>query len=113
MNKFKNIDSMTNHEPSRFYFILETTLMIICSLLISYVTDSVMVVWTLLGSTVSFMIAFTLPNLFFVKIRKHKGYTWRNVLAIIISIFSIFAIILCTWQAIINLKADPCPTKPY
>eukprot|EP00484_Ammonia_sp_Unknown_P006912 CAMPEP_0197074976 /NCGR_PEP_ID=MMETSP1384-20130603/211379_1 /TAXON_ID=29189 /ORGANISM="Ammonia sp." /LENGTH=694 /DNA_ID=CAMNT_0042513819 /DNA_START=94 /DNA_END=2178 /DNA_ORIENTATION=- len=110
--KFKNLESAKNFTPTNLWLIMETTLMIGLSLLVSFLTESVMVVWGIAGSTVTFIIAFTLPGMFYVKIRRHKGWTLRNVASVLISVISTFAIVLCTWQALARLDVKPCPNQP-
>ena len=112
VKRFKNLDGSINYEPSKLFLILETTFMICSSLLVSFLTESVMVLWGLMGSTVGFIIAFTLPGVFYFKIRYHKGWTRRNVGSLIIAVLSCFAIILCTWQALVRLNAETCPIRP-
>eukprot|EP01083_Nonionella_stella_P008021 23083_1 len=109
---FEKFDSSSNHQPSNLFFIIETTFMIFSSLLVSFLTESVMVLWGLLGSTVGFMIAFTLPGFFYWKIRYHKGCKWRNVVSLMIGVLSCVAIVLCTWQAVLRLNVETCPTQP-
>eukprot|EP01083_Nonionella_stella_P178010 627562_1 len=105
--------SSANHQPSNLFLIIETTCMILCSLLVSFLTESVMVLWGLLGSTVGFMIAFTLPAFFYLKIRYHKGWTWRNIVSLMVAVSSCVAIVLCTWQAVLRLNVQTCPTQPH
>ena len=112
IKSFKDLEGAKNYTPTKLWLIIETTLMIGLSLLVSFLTESVMVLWGIVGSTVTFIIAFSLPGMFYVKIRKHKGYTLRNILSLIITTISCIAIILCTWQAMINLDAKPCPNQP-
>ena len=109
---FKDLDGSINYEPSTLFLIIETTFMIGSSLIVSFLTESVMVLWGLMGSTVGFIIAFTLPGLFYFKIRYHKGWSKRNIGALVIVILSSIAIVLCTWQAIMRLDAETCPITP-
>merc|ERR1711879_107822 len=76
---FENLDGAMNATPTRMWLIGETTILVCCSLTVAFLTQSVMVVWAIVGSSVSFIIAFTLPGLFYLKIRFHKGWTLRNV----------------------------------
>ena len=109
---FQNLDGAVNLTPTTPWLIAETTLMIGLSLTVAFLTQSVMVVWAIVGSTVTFVIAFTLPGLFYLKIRYHKDWTLRNVAALCIACASSVAMILCTWQAVLRLDALPCPNQP-
>ena len=109
---FKDLGASIHHQPSTLFLILETTFMIASCLLVSFMTESVMVLWGFMGSTVGFLIAFTLPGFFYLKLRAHKGCTKRNGGALCIAVSSCFAMVLCTWQSVKRLNADSCPRPP-
>lgn len=112
LQKFGDLESGRNYDPSTLWLVVETTVLIIIPVLISFVTKSVMVLWGITGSTVSFFISFTLPAVFYLKVRWHKGYRMRNVIAFTMAVMSTFGIVLCTWQAIKHMDIEPCPTQP-
>eukprot|EP00483_Globobulimina_turgida_P001404 UN01406 len=109
---FGDFESAKNFKPTRMWLIGETTMLIGLSLTVAFLTSSVMAIWALVGSTVTFLVAFTLPGLFYAKIRKHKGWRLRNICAVMISVVSFCAMILCTWQAVTNMGVLPCPFAP-
>eukprot|EP01084_Bolivina_argentea_P106189 190092_1 len=112
MSPFKHLQSSKSYKPSKLCLIIETTVFITTSVIISFLTESVMVIWGLLGSTAAFLIAFIMPGIFYLKIRHKKGKTWRNILSFGIIILFSCAMVLCTWQAIKRLNAKPCPIQP-
>jgi hypothetical protein len=101
-----------DYEPSTVFLIIETSLLILFPIAVSWVTSSVMVVWSILGSTVTFLIAFTFPGAFFVKIRRHKGCNIRNSCAFLLALSSFLVMWLCVWQAFSRLDVAPCTNIP-
>ncbi|CAE7245014.1 SLC38A10, partial [Symbiodinium necroappetens] len=65
-------------EPTNCQRIVLTSLLLGTSLLVSCVMKSIMVVWSVIGSTVSFLIAFILPALFWYKVVGPTVRPWRR-----------------------------------
>lgn len=104
---------MFEEEPggtqSGFWLFLETTLVILTSLLAGNFVSSILIIWTIMGATVSFTIAFILPSLFYLKMRSRRGgrfYVWG---ARILLIFIVCASAACTVVIVFNLDTPPCP----
>lgn len=119
LDKFSNLqdlwetlDSAANPEPSTSWLFVETTLMIGTNLFLANVVKSVLTLWTVLGSTVSFMIAFTFPGAFFYTIRKKRKTRCRNRLALTLSSVSVILVFVCTWQCIAHINDPACPKQP-
>lgn len=62
---FQNLEGAVNLTPTTPWLIVETTLLIGLALMVACMTQSVMVVWAVVGSTVTFVIAFLLPALYY------------------------------------------------
>eukprot|EP00903_Cladosiphon_okamuranus_P022165 g20383.t2 len=60
------------------------------------------IVWSICGSSVGFMVCYTLPSLFYLKIRWHKSFNTRKAGALLVLVVSMFAIIICTKHAVLQ-----------
>eukprot|EP00929_Paragymnodinium_shiwhaense_P071413 TRINITY_DN36304_c0_g7_i1.p1 TRINITY_DN36304_c0_g7~~TRINITY_DN36304_c0_g7_i1.p1 ORF type:complete len:682 (-),score=90.11 TRINITY_DN36304_c0_g7_i1:143-2110(-) len=86
-----------------------TTLILGCSLFLACFLRSVMVVWSILGSTVCFMVGFILPASFWSRIMApFVSATRKNIATTLIVIITSLSI-SCTFLAILKLDAPPCP----
>ncbi|CAJ1390687.1 unnamed protein product [Effrenium voratum] len=74
-------------EPTKLQRIVMTTLLLGTSLLVSCVMRSIMVVWAVIGSTVSFLIAFILPAMFWYKVVGPTARPWRRHMALALVAF--------------------------
>jgi len=120
--KWKEIDSYSCREkksraaagePSDKQRFFLTTFTLISNLMIGLFLDAIMIIWTILGSTISFTITFILPSLFFLKI--HYGRPSSEV-SVLMKVFAGFMFvtsccfsIVCTTMVVLNLDLDPCP----
>ncbi|CAE7540140.1 SLC38A10 [Symbiodinium natans] len=98
-------------EPTSCQRIVLTTLLLGTSLLVSCVMKSIMVVWSVIGSTVSFLIAFILPALFWYKVVGPTARPWRRAAAAGLIALCCVLSAICFVLACVNLNEPPCPTK--
>jgi amino acid permease len=61
------------------------------------------VVWSILGSTIAFLIGFIMPSACYLKIRGRKGWTRTNVGAFCLLVVSSIFTVLCTAQTVRRL----------
>merc|ERR1712242_545071 len=89
-------DGSTPTPTQRFWL---TTFILVTNLAVGLLLEAIMIVWTILGSTVSFAIAFILPSIFFLKLhwnRSSAEVSWRRkVIAIIMLVTSSIAACVC------------------
>jgi len=91
-------------------YVLTTVILISC-LLVSYFMESILVVWSILGSTVAFLIAFILPALFWHQIVGRAPTTSavkRCCAQCLLGVSTLLATV-CTILTILNLGEPPCP----
>lgn len=98
-------------EPSNLQRIVLTTLLLGTALLVSCVMRSIMVVWSVIGSTVSFLIAFIMPAMFWYKVVGPTVRPWRKHCALLLVLFCSVMSCICFVLACLNLNEPPCPTK--
>lgn len=98
-------------EPSNLQRIVLTTLLLSTALLVSCVMRSIMVVWSVIGSTVSFLIAFIMPALFWYKVVGPTVRPWRRTCSLLLVISCSVMSCICFVLACLNLDEPPCPTK--
>eukprot|EP00428_Durinskia_dybowskii_P028248 CAMPEP_0170249956 /NCGR_PEP_ID=MMETSP0116_2-20130129/24790_1 /TAXON_ID=400756 /ORGANISM="Durinskia baltica, Strain CSIRO CS-38" /LENGTH=653 /DNA_ID=CAMNT_0010500883 /DNA_START=74 /DNA_END=2035 /DNA_ORIENTATION=+ len=96
-------------EPSLAQRCILTTGILMSSLLLSMFMQSILVVWSVLGSTVAFMIAFILPAAFWYRLvgPRAKAVKRRAVAALLV-FFTVLALV-CTVMTVLHLDAPPCP----
>eukprot|EP00752_Nemacystus_decipiens_P011549 g10255.t1 len=82
--------------------VLTTVAIMAVSLYCALSVPGVGIVWSICGSSVGFMICYTLPSLFYLKIRWHKSFNIRKAGALLVLILSAFAIIICTKHAVLE-----------
>ena len=71
---------------------------------VAVIVDDVVVIWSFAGSTVAIIIAYFLPALFYLKLRRGPICRDRHkIYAFIILVGSIIACVLCTYEAVTNL----------
>jgi len=103
----------SSNEPSRVQRFCLTTFLLASNLAIGLLLDAIMIVWTILGATISFTIAFTLPSLFFLKLNWNRSSSEvsvrRKVVAVGMLGTSIIFSIVCTVMVVLNLAVSPCP----
>ena len=67
------------------------------------VVDDVVVIWSFAGSTVSILIAFFLPALFYLKLRKGSiRHDKHKMMALALLVVSVLMFVLCTYEAFLN-----------
>lgn len=98
-------------EPTNCQRIVLTSLLLGTSLLVSCVMKSIMVVWSVIGSTVSFLIAFILPALFWYKVVGPTVRPWRRGAALGLIALCCVLSAICFVLACVNLNEPPCPIK--
>jgi len=93
-----------------------TTFVLLSNLAIGLFLDAIMIVWTILGATVAFTVAFILPSLFFLKMHFNRPSSEvsnrRKALACFMLVTSTIFCVACTVAVFMNLDAAPCPAIP-
>eukprot|EP00928_Gymnodinium_smaydae_P010695 TRINITY_DN14029_c0_g2_i1.p1 TRINITY_DN14029_c0_g2~~TRINITY_DN14029_c0_g2_i1.p1 ORF type:complete len:591 (+),score=119.03 TRINITY_DN14029_c0_g2_i1:245-1774(+) len=79
------------------------------ALLVSCLMKSILVVWSVLGSTVAFMVAFILPAAFWLRIVGATSGSRRRVAAQVLLVVTAVLALACTVLTCLNLDAPPCP----
>ena len=85
---------------------LVTFLLVLSCLLLSELVPGVSTIWSIAGSSVSFVLAFLLPSLAYVRYKQNliiENYDFRYYYSRIMIIVSIGMIILCSYQSINKL----------
>lgn len=108
-----NAGPLRDVEPSGKVLYVETTLIVAAILVTALSLDGILLVWTLLGSTVSSCIAFILPASIFIKIQGHKSSCCQLSMAWGLLILSCVTSVACTITTLINLDAPACPEVHY
>ena len=76
------------------------TLGIVCvALVLALTIPSITVVWSIVGSSVSMLVAFVIPAASYLRIRRSKGWTARRAGAWALLAISAPLCVLCTVQA--------------
>lgn len=86
-----------------------TAILIFTSLLLACLLKSVMVVWSILGSTICFMVGFIMPAAFWCKIVGPHVSTWRYASAVGLIVVSVVLAVSCTILTMTKLGQPPCP----
>ena len=74
---------------------------------------SVVQVWTIMGATLSMIIAFLLPCSLYLKIRSHKPCSCRRFAVWLLLVTSIILMGLCSYTAILSFgKTETCVQPP-
>lgn len=115
MDRFSPKDEtvlQSSSESTAFQRHMLTTLILISTLLVSMFMGSILVVWSIVGSTVAFMIGFIMPAAFWLQLVGQNSKWWKVAAAktMLISI-SIIAV-ACTVLTILNLSQPACPKTP-
>ena len=76
-----------------------TLLIIGSSLVLSLLIPSVALLWSMLGSTVSIWVAFTLPSLAYLRVRRRKAWTARWCGSLLLLCVSAVMCTVCGWTA--------------
>jgi len=100
-------------EPTRRQRCGLTVVLLVSSLMVSFFMKSIMVVWSIVGSTVAFLVAFILPSLFWYRLIGQAPTTSalkRNSALVLLAV-SIVLAIACTVLTCLNLSAPPCPVS--
>eukprot|EP00947_MAST-08B_sp_MAST-8B-sp1_P001931 g1931.t1 len=82
------------------------------SLVIALEVESVVDVWSVMGATVSFMIAFVLPCVLYLKVRWHKKMSCRRATVWTLLGSAIILSGFCTYTAAINFGQQPACVNP-
>ena len=73
--------------------------------------NSVVTIWSIAGSSVAMMISYVGPSLFYIRLRRGVPCNARLVGAWFLLIVSLVLIVLCSWQAVMQLDRPNCPLK--
>lgn len=91
--------------------VLKTLFIVSSSLLVAALIPGILVVWTFMGSTICLVIAYIFPCIFYLKVRRHKGWTIRSVAAAFLLVLSAVAGVACTYEAAMH-AGDPQDPDP-
>ena len=94
--------SLSSTPPST---VLPTLVIVATSLALSLSIPSVALLWSVLGSTVSIWVAFTLPSLAYLSVRRQKGWTFRRCGSLALLSISVVMCAVCGWSAFQRLSA--------
>jgi amino acid permease len=86
----------------------ETVMLLGTSTATTVVLDSVMMIWSIIGSTICILIGFTFPTAIWLRL-KTDGSAWKVRTAQAILVSSVVFGVLCTVGAVINLQRPACP----
>eukprot|EP00448_Togula_jolla_P028673 CAMPEP_0170625372 /NCGR_PEP_ID=MMETSP0224-20130122/30722_1 /TAXON_ID=285029 /ORGANISM="Togula jolla, Strain CCCM 725" /LENGTH=613 /DNA_ID=CAMNT_0010951939 /DNA_START=29 /DNA_END=1870 /DNA_ORIENTATION=- len=95
--------------PSRVQRYCLTTLILGGALLLSCFMRSIMVVWSILGSTVCFTVAFILPASFWFRIVGPSMSAWHRAAALTLVAIVSMLVVCCTIETLLKLEQPPCP----
>lgn len=96
-------------QPTPRVSALLTVVLLSSALLVSCLLRSILVVWSILGSTVAFLVSFILPALFWYRIVGRTSTGRRKWLALALLVLSTLLAIACTVMTILRLDTPPCP----
>jgi len=99
-------------EPTCTQRYVLTTVILVGCLLLSCFLQSVLVVWSILGSTVCFLIGFILPAAFWRKIIGPMTGELNRKAAELLVLVTVVLAFCCTVQAATKLDVAPCPPLP-
>ena len=85
--------------------LLPTLVIVSTSLVLSLSIPSVALLWSMLGSTVSIWVAFTLPSLAYLRVRRRKGWTFRRCGSLLLLCVSVVMCVVCGWSACQRLSS--------
>ena len=87
---------------------VETAFIVALSVYWACLVDSVVIIWSMMGSSVSIIIAYILPCACYLKIRQANGWTIRRIAAIAILILAAIFGVLCTIEATKHFHDGQC-----
>eukprot|EP00929_Paragymnodinium_shiwhaense_P023414 TRINITY_DN14656_c0_g1_i1.p1 TRINITY_DN14656_c0_g1~~TRINITY_DN14656_c0_g1_i1.p1 ORF type:complete len:589 (+),score=101.78 TRINITY_DN14656_c0_g1_i1:111-1877(+) len=90
-------------------FVVETLALLSTSTACACLLQSVLVVWTIAGATVSFTIAFTLPTAMWLRIHSAEATKLKVTVAKMLLALSVLASVVCTFTVVVNLSHPVCP----
>ena len=85
--------------------VVPTLVIVASSLVLSLSIPSVALLWSMLGSTVSIWVAFTLPSLAYLRVRRRKGWTCRRSGSLLLLCASAIMCVVCGWSACKRLSS--------
>jgi hypothetical protein len=77
---------------------------------VNVLLDSVMMLWSIIGSTICVLIGFTFPSAIWLRLRR-DGSAWKVRTAQAIFVSSLVFGVLCTVGAVMNLNRPACPAE--
>merc|ERR1719281_2330600 len=89
---------------------IETALLLGTTAATTVVLDSVMMIWSIIGSTICVLIGFTFPPAIWLRL-KTDGAAWKVRTAQAIFVSSLVFGVLCTVGAVMNLNRPACPAE--
>jgi hypothetical protein len=96
-------------EWTTFTFCIETLGLMITSVATACVMDSVLIIWTIAGSTVSFFIAFIFPILIWLRLHAPLASTFKVIAARLLLVLTVGLSLACTYEVATNLSHPTCP----
>jgi len=99
-------------EPTKFERYVLTAVILGCSFLLACFLQSVLVVWSILGSSVCFIIGFILPAVFWRRIIGPQTSAFYRRASELLALVSVLLAICCTLQSATKMDMPPCPPIP-
>eukprot|EP00931_Biecheleriopsis_adriatica_P010222 TRINITY_DN11130_c1_g1_i1.p1 TRINITY_DN11130_c1_g1~~TRINITY_DN11130_c1_g1_i1.p1 ORF type:complete len:672 (-),score=110.82 TRINITY_DN11130_c1_g1_i1:40-2055(-) len=96
-------------EPTTTQRCLMTAVLLATALIVSCIMRSIMVVWSVVGSTVCFLVAWILPACFWYKVVGETSGPFRRRAALVLAGATCLLSAVCFVLAILNLSEPPCP----
>ena len=106
-------DDNKRSEISTTRHVTLTLIMLVSVLFLALKIESVVTIWSIAGSSVAMLIAYIMPSLFYIKLRKGIPCNVRIVAAYVLLCCSTILFFLCGWQAIVQLDRPNCPERGH
>ncbi|KNC49472.1 uncharacterized protein AMSG_05486 [Thecamonas trahens ATCC 50062] len=100
VERLRVVERAARDKYARLRQSIETVLIIASSLAFAIAVPSVVIVWSFMGSTISMLIAFVLPALYYLKIRAARSTNPRRVAAVGLLCFGMIMLVACTYQSV-------------
>jgi amino acid permease len=110
-NEKMNLVNDDSRTTSKCRHIVVTLLLIVINLILSLKIESVVTIWSIAGSSVAMLISYVGPCMFYIRLRRGVPCNPRIIAAWFLMFASIILMVLCTWQAVMQLDRPLCPSK--
>jgi len=108
--RFRNDDAVDG--LNKWYY-LKTFLIMFSALALALYVPSVLVMWSVVGATVSFAVCIWIPALLYLKLQDTHPLTCYKLLAMLVLAYGFIATFFFTWQAIVKIDQPACELIPF